>query len=318
MIRRCTSIALILASVPASADVLLTGIVEDVDAQTIEMPSLPGGWQRRVEWMAQEGSEVAIGDVVVRVDPGDLISQEEQARTDLDKIRLSSERRIDELRLEVLDMRKTLAQAESDARIAELDAGIPQNTIPLLDYERYQLTFETARKSLIRSQAELLNKEAELEDAIRESELEVRQAEAAYERIRLALDATEIRAQKSGFIIYGENRWTGRKVFPGDTLFSGFRIASIASREDLQIRFWVHEADILEVRDGGDVDVIADAQGSESFNAEISWLSSPAINREDWSGSGYFQALAMPTNGIPENVMPGMSVMGLLVRREND
>ena len=82
-------------------------------------------------------------------------------------------------------------------------------TIPLLDYERYQLTFETARKNLIRSQAELLNKEAELEDALRESELEVRQAEAAYERIRLALDATEIRAQKSGFIIYGENRWTG-------------------------------------------------------------------------------------------------------------
>ena len=317
MPRFISLLALVLAA-PAWSDVLLTGIVEDVDAQTIEMPSLPGAWQRRVEWMVREGSEVAAGDIVVRLDPGDLISREEQARTDLEKSRLSAARRIDELRLEVLDMEKTLAQAESDVRLAELDAGLPKNTIPLLDYERYQLTYETARKNLVRSQAELLNKQAELADTVNESGLELRQAESSYERIRSALDATEIRAEKSGFIIYGENRFTGKKVFPGDTLYSGFKIASIASRNDLQIRFWVHEADALQITDGGTVVVIADAQGSGSFEAIVSWMSSQAINRDDWSNSGYFQVLATPTNGIPDAVMPGMSVMGLLNREGMD
>jgi hypothetical protein len=72
----------------------------------------------------------------------------------------------------------------------------------------------------------------------------------------------------------------------------------------------VHEADIREVGAGDALDVIADAQGSEAFTTRISWLSSQAINKDDWSDSGYFQVLAEPTAGMPPGVMPGMSVMG--------
>mgnify|MGYP000449935387 CR=1 FL=1 len=130
------------------------------------------------------------------------------------------------------------------------------------------------------------------------------------EQAQAALDATEIRATKAGFMIYGENPYNGKKIFPGETHYSGFQIAQIASREDLQIRFWVHEADIREIGEGDAVDVIADAQGSKAFTTRISWLSSQAINKEDWSDSGYFQVLAKPTDGMPQGVMPGMSVMG--------
>lgn len=311
MIRPFISLVVcLLASAGLRAAPLLTGVVEDVNAQTIEMPSLPGAWQRQVEWMAREGSEVAVGDLVVRLDPGDLISREEQLRTDLEKRRLSAARRIDELRLELLDAQSVLAQAESAVRLAELDAVIPASTIPLLDYERYQLTLETARKALVRAQADLLNKEAELRDVEAESKLEVQQAESSYERIRRALEATEIRAEKPGFVIYGENPWTGKKVFPGETLFSGFKVASVASREDLQLRFWVHEADFLRIGLGQRIMILPDAQGSVPFEAEISWASSQATEKQDWSDGGYFEAFARPLTEVPENVMPGMSVMG--------
>lgn len=304
-------VMLLLAPYIASAGTLLTGIVEDSSAQTIEMPSLPGSWQRRIDWMVDEGAEVAIGDLVVRLDPGDLIAREEQARTDLEKVRMTAKRRIDELKLEVMDNEKAVARAASDVRLAELDAVIPAATIPRLDYERYQLTLETAKKTLIRSQAELLNKQSELDDVIRETELEIQQAESGYERIRLALAATEIRAEKAGFMIYGENPFTGKKVFPGETLYSGFTIASIASREDLQIRFWVHEADILELGPGQQLEVAADAQGSSPFLASLTWTSSQAVEKQDWSDSGYFEALARPLTPLPAEIMPGMSVMGL-------
>ena len=311
MTRRIISLlALAAATATANAEALLTGVVEDVNAQTIEMPSLPGAWQRRIEWMAPEGSEVAIGDVVVRLDPGDLIAREEQLRTDLEKRRLSAERIVDEIRLEVLDAQNLLADSESAVRIAELDASIPLTTIPKLDYDRYQLALEINRKNLIRAQAQLLIKQDQLEDVIRENALEVQQAESRYNRIKAALDATEIRAEKAGFMIYGENSFNGRKIFPGETHYSGFEIAQIASREDLQIRFWVHEADIREIGEGDGIDVIADAQGSEPFSTLVSWQSNQAINKEDWSDSGYFQVLARPVDGLPSSVMPGMSVMG--------
>ena len=85
------AMAALVLGAPAQSRPLLTGVVEDSSAQTIEMPSLPGAWQRRIEWMAQEGAEVAAGEVVVRLDPGDLIAQEEQARTDLEKKRLAAD-----------------------------------------------------------------------------------------------------------------------------------------------------------------------------------------------------------------------------------
>lgn len=294
----------------AAAGPLLTGVVEDVDAQTIEMPALPGAWQRRIEWMAKEGTRVATGDVVVRLDPGDLISQEEQTRTDLEKTRLAAVRRENELRLEVLDAEKALAQARSRVRVAELDAALPASTIPRLDYERYQLELETSRQALVRAQAEVLTKERELEDVIAENALEVAKAASTYERIKAALDATEIRAEKAGFIIYSQNRFTGRKVFPGETLFTGFEIASIASREDLQLRFWVHEADLLAVTPGQLMEITPDAVGAEPFEARVARTSSQAIRREDWGDGGYFEIVAEPLAAVPSAIMPGMSVMG--------
>ena len=293
-----------------SAGPLLTGVVEDVEAQTIEMPSLPGSWQRRIEWMAQEGSQVAVGDVVVRLDPGDLISQEQQNRAELEKRRFEAARRIDELRLQLLEAEAEMDRAASAVRLAELDAVIPASTIPRLDYERYQLTLETANKALVRAQAQVLNKQAELEDVQEETQLEIQQAESAYARIRDALQATEIRAQKAGFVIYGSNPFTGKRIFPGETLFSGFEIASVASREDLQLRFFVHEADILRVAVGQAVRVTADALGGAPFQAQVIWASNQAVEREDWSDGGYFEAVAEPLDGIPGELMPGMSVLG--------
>lgn len=319
MTRLITSLlALLLAFGTAVAEPLLTGVVEDVNAQTIEMPSLPGGWQRRIEWMAPEGSQVEVGDAVVKLDPGDLISREEQARTDLEKRRLSAERSIDELKLEVLDAEKALAEAESDVRLAALDARLPEGTIPKLDYDRYQLALETANKNRVRAQAQLLIKQEELQDVVEETTLEVRQAESNYDRIKSALDATEIRAEKAGFMIYGENPFNGKKIFPGETLYSGFQIAQIASREDLQIRFWVHEADIRAINQGDNIEVIADAQGSQPFVTTVSWTSSQAVNKEDWSDSGYFEVLASPETGVSRGVMPGMSVMGVRGPAEQD
>lgn len=299
-----------------SAGPLLTGVVEDVKGQTIEMPSLPGSWQRQIAWMAPEGSRVEAGDVVVRIEPGDLVAQEEQTRTDFEKARLAAARRIDELKLLLLDAETELARAESAVRLAELDAVIPASTIPLLDYERNQLTLETAQKALVRAQAEVLNRQAELRDVEAETALEISKAESLYDRISDALAATEMRAAKAGFVIYGENPWTGRKVFPGETLYASFHIASVASREGLQLRFWVHEADFLDVGLGKRVRVITDAQGLPPFEAEISWTSSQAEEKEDWGDGGYFEVSAHPVGMVPDGIAPGMSVLGEILDPE--
>ena len=295
----------------AAAEPLITGIIEDVEAQTIEMPSLPGAWQRRIEWMAPEGSQVNAGDLIIRLDPGSLISEEEKARVDLEKMQFNVDKRINELQLEVLQAEQDVLRAESAVRLAELDAVIPVETIPRLDFERYQLTLATAQQTLARSQTDLKNKRAELADQRQQAALELRQAELNFARMREALGGTEIRANNSGYQNNGEIFFTGKKVFPGDTLYSGFLIASVAGREDLRVKFWLHEADFLKVHAGQRLTVIADAEGTEAFDVEIERRSTQAIDKEDWSDSGYFEAIAKPIGTMPAAIMPGMSVLGI-------
>ncbi|MEL6948733.1 MAG: HlyD family efflux transporter periplasmic adaptor subunit [Pseudomonadota bacterium] len=295
----------------AEAGPLLTGVIEDVNAQTIEMPSLPGAWQRRIEWMAEEGTRVKAGDLVVKLDPGTLIAEEEQARTDLEKRRFTAARGVDELKLQVLDAEQLLAFETSNVALAELDAIIPEETIPRLDFERYQLALSIYQQSRTRAEQELENRRAALRDEQRQAALEIEQAERTYNRIRDALTATEIRADKAGFMIYAENPFTGRKIYPGDTLYAGLKIASVASRDDLQVRLWIHEADFREVEPGQRLEIAADAQGIETFPATISWRSSQAITREEWSDSGYFEAFAKPGVSLPAAIMPGMSVLAV-------
>ncbi|MEL7022802.1 MAG: hypothetical protein AAGL69_03580 [Pseudomonadota bacterium] len=298
-------------SCSVEATPLLTGVIEDVAAQTIEMPSLPGGWQRRIEWMAPEGAEVSAGELVVRLDPGTLIGEEEKTRADLEKIRFTATRRVDEAQLAVLDAEQALSLASAETRIAKLDAVIPEQTIPRLDFERYQLTFETAQQTERRAEQALTNLRAKLADAEREAALDIEQAEIEYQRIRDALAATEIRAERGGYVIYAENPFTGRKIYPGDTLYGGLQIASVANRQDLRVRFWIHEADYLEFDQGRRLTVATDAQGIDAFAAEIEWRSSQALEKQDWSDGGYFEAYARPLTPLPVQIMPGMSVLGV-------
>ncbi|MDA0792023.1 MAG: hypothetical protein O2780_21520, partial [Proteobacteria bacterium] len=141
----------------------VTGVVEDADAQIIEMPVLPNAWQSRIAWMAPEGTTVKVGDTVVRLDPGSLLTNEDQARTEYERKGLESKREIAELELQILDGEIALAQAESAVRLARIDAGIPVDATRKLDHDRAQLALATAEQVLLRARAQLAAKGQELE-----------------------------------------------------------------------------------------------------------------------------------------------------------
>lgn len=290
----------------------LTGVVEDGEAQTVEMPRLPGSWQRSIEWMAPEGSTVSVGDVIVRLDPGRLITMEEQATIDLEGKRQENERRQAELDLAIMDTETAVLQAESAVRLARIDAEVPPTATSRLIHSRAQLTLATAEQVLERAHAELADKRAESAGAQESMKLEVARAGLEAKRLHDALERTRVHATKAGFLIYAEGEFTGRKVFPGDTLSSGVPIAHVASREDLRFRFQVHEADIFKLPVGARIVVVADAIPTPSVVATVEWTSNHALEREAWSRGGYFDVTAVPVEGMPNMFMPGMSVMAEL------
>lgn len=305
--------ALVACSV-AAAPPYLTGVVDDADSQVIEMPRLPGMWQRQVAWLAAEGSTVAPGDLVVRLDPGDLIARGEAAQTDLEQRRLQAERQLAQTLLAILDAQTAVIEAESAVRLARIDAGIPANATRQLDHDRDQLDLATAEQALARARATLSDKKEQHAEAQPVNAMAIASAEANWRRLRDAIARTEIRADRSGLFIHGENPFTGTKIFAGETLPPTIRIAEVASRNELRFRFWIHEADILKVPVGTGLTVTADAIPSLSIGAHVDWTSKQATMRSEWSPGGYFELLAVPVETVPAALIPGMAVMGAVRR----
>ena len=297
------------ATLADAAPPYLTGVVEDAESQIIEMPRLPGMWQRQIAWLAPEGSTVAPGDIVVRLDPGDLISQAEAAQTELEEGRVQTERQRAATLLAILDADTAVVEAEAAVRLARIDAEIPAHAARRLDHDRDQLDLATAEHALERARSTLADKRDQHARSEPVTRLMVARRESDRDRLQQAIARTEIRADRSGLFIHGENPFTGAKVFAGETMPATAKIAEVASRKALRFRFWVHEADIRKLAVGSLIVVTPDALPARSVEARVDWTSKQAATRNEWSPGGYFELVAIPTGPNLEDLIPGMSLM---------
>ena len=302
----------IFAVVSWADTILLTGEIEDGDAQSVEMPRLPGSYARQIAWMAPEGSLVEPGDLIVELDPGDLESQLEQAEVSIEAQITSSESQEATHELRIFDATTNLIRSESSLEAARLDSMVPKETVPELTHDRNRLSLANAINSLERS---LRSIDEAMEAREKDRPMALRDLENAKnekERMERALEHTKYYADQSGLVIYGENRLTGLKIFPGESYGSGTTILIVASREDLQFRFWVHEADIRKISLDDEVVVSPDAAGDAQIRTKVTWMSNQAATRNDWSKAGYYELVTEPLDPIPVVYIPGMSILGVI------
>ena len=291
----------------------LTGVVVDGDSQSIEMPRLPFTWRRQVAWLAPEGSFVDVGDVVVRIDPGNLIEEEERLEAAYEEQLVTAETQRAVGRLGIIDAEIALEGARFTRELALLDAKVPATVATQLNHDRAQLALENAENALRLTEKTLADAQQKLDELIPVLNLRVETAEARWLRVKAAINRLEIRAERRGVIIYAENEFSGMKVFAGETLQPGHVIATVAARDQLQFVFWVHDADINQVRAGQVLAVIADALPNIVVQAQVDWVANYADTREDWSQGGYFKLVAKPLSSIPETLVPGMAVSAEII-----
>ncbi len=201
------------------------GTLEAVKATPVAVPmGVPGPF--RIGWVAQDGSRIKQGDVVIRFDPSaiekrliDAEDELKEARLTLEKNRIEGSAELRKLerdaalaRLELEDAKqfqKKDAQLFSRADIieSEIDQGLAQ------EREEHARSTRQTREKLSGTEAALL-------------QIKIRQADAKISQARAALQALTVTAPHDGVLILKRN-WRGDTTRVGDSVWNGQPLAEI-------------------------------------------------------------------------------------------
>jgi HlyD family secretion protein len=260
---------------------LLSGEVGSAGGEIIVVPRIPN-WQTSIQTIVKDGTRVEAGDVVAELDSTQFSSGLEQRRQTLTDSIQSIAQQIARNEAELTQKAYDLEQRRVAARKAETRARIPQEILPLRDWEESQLAFRRAATELEKAENDL-----EAERRSGEAELaNLRLTKAGAEReiaiAESAIESLTLRAQSSGLLVIGENENTGRRFQKGDTVWTGQKIASIPDLSALRVTAKVIDVDDGRVAPGMKVEIVIDAFPEKTFAGRVATVGivAEALSRE--------------------------------------
>jgi HlyD family secretion protein len=298
---------------------LLTGDLRAVRSVSLNTPR--GEGELQIRWMAEDGSEVEEGDRLVEFDASRLIQTIEERRLKLRQAENDRESRERSAAAEAERKRVAVEKAAVEAEKARIDAVVPRELRPAVEWRKFQATWQEKKAALEKARLEreayAVTSRSEIATA-RATEDKARREVAAAEK---ALGSASLVAPKAGIFLVG-NFWQWgpegpRKLQPGDTVWSGYTVGTIPDPSEMEVQAALAESDHGRVAPGMKARCILDTYPDRVFEGRVEEVGSVA--RE--SGRGWFSSATRP--GFPVRVSlartdplmrPGLSVRVEVVR----
>jgi HlyD family secretion protein len=298
---------------------LLTGELRAVRSQSIVSPR--GEGEMQIRWMAEDGADVAAGDRLVELDSARLIQTIEDRRLRLQQAVIDRESKERNALAEAERKKAATDKAEVEAEKAELDAVVPRELRPAVDWHKFQATWQEKKAAFEKARLE-----QEAGDVAARADIEA--ARAAEEKARRDLEAAEkalasmsLAAPTAGVFLVG-NFWQWgpegpRKLQPGDRVWPGYTIGTIPDPTDMEVQAALAEADLGRIAPGMKTRCILDTYPRRAFAGEVAEIGSVAAE----GGRGWWASATKA--GFPVRVSlartdplmrPGLSVRVEVVR----
>jgi RND family efflux transporter MFP subunit len=273
----------------------------------IEMPV-------KIAWLAEDGSHVKEGDVVVRFDPTDF----EKELADGEADRSSAQSKIQQA---TVTSESTLKNLDRDAEMAGRE----------LDYAReFQSKDEDifSRSDIIESEIdELLATERQshavdsrgIHEELSQVELDLldiekRKAQIKIDKAETGLDSLELVAPHDGILVL-EERWDGPMTV-GAMVWRGNPVAELPRLEEMEAKVYVLEADAGGLTEGLSATVRLEAHPGHEFAATVKQVDALPSRRVRWSPVQYFAVKLELETTDPELMKPGGRVVATLTFEE--
>jgi multidrug resistance efflux pump len=280
------------ARAPLTLDVWTTGEFKATRVVSLAAPSTGGGL--RLIRLADTGTAVKAGDVVMEFDPAEQQYALEQAMTELAEAEQNVIISQAQMKAQVARDEVGLLNARYAVRRGELDARTPERLLPGNDYKKRQLSLDEARRRLTQSERDIVSRRTTREAGLSIQEEGRNRSKINADRAQSIIDSLVVRAPIDGLVLVRENRdATGGVFFSGmslpeyrlgDTIPPGRSIVDVSDTADMEITARVNEQERTMLVVGQPAVVRANALPGQRLAARITALSGVAVRSRDQAG----------------------------------
>ncbi len=235
----------------------------------------------------REGQAAGAGQTLARLDASEALARLEQARANLERSERQSAQLDRSLRVAETTLPAELKRAQAglrragnlrqdaarnDRRYAALAA---RGVVAAKEREAVDLNYQNAVAAHSEASAAVESAQANLGklDALRQdlaaARAAARQAEAAVRQAEIQLAYCELRAPFGGIIV-------SRSLEPGEIVTPGQTVLSLSDLSRVELKIYVDETSIGQVRQGQAVNVRVDSLAGRSLAGRVSYISPEA------------------------------------------
>lgn len=223
---------------------LLTGELVPTRATPIVVPRTRA-WNVQIRWLAEDGAEVELGEVLVEFDKSSLASR-------LEDLRISAVESADTLsrtRVEgeasgaerVLELERTRIELEK----ARLAATVPEDLLSRREFQDRQLALRRAEIAFVKARDNLDTHQTTNRANVDIKQIALDKSIRQIDQLERDIEALSPKAPERGFALIESHPWERRKFAVGDTLWPGMTVLTLPDLASLQV-----EAKLIDVDDG--------------------------------------------------------------------
>jgi multidrug resistance efflux pump len=273
-------------------DVRATGELRPERIVPLSAP--PAGSMLRVVRLAETGTAVKAGDVVIEFDPADQQYLVEQTESELAEVEQGLVRMRAEQDAQVAQDQVDLLTSRFDVRRTELDARVPVRLITAVDSKKRALAVEDAKRRLAQIEHDAKARSVTNRATLAVVEERRNRSRLSVERAKQIIESLIVRSPIDGVVVVKENRdATGGRFLAGvslpeyrtgDSVSSGRPVLDIAGTGNMEIRVKVSEQERPNIAAGQAAQVHADALPGRAFGARITAIAGFATKAGDLGG----------------------------------
>ncbi len=306
-----------------------TGDLRASRSVMIQAPPVGGGLLRLLT-MAETGTAVHAGDVILEFDPTEQQYALEQAESEV----AEADQQITKLQADrdaqVAQDRVDLLVAQFDVRRAELDARLDRDLIAPSEYEKRQLSLDEARRKLAQIQESVKSRAETSRAGLAVAEEARTKSRLAAQRARQNIDSLVVKSPMDGFVVARDNRdanggfFYSGMVLPeyraGDNVFPGRPVADVFDLSQMDIRGKVNEQQRVNVAAGQAATVEAASLPGVRLTAKVTAVSGAAQSDFFGSSSGPLRDfdVTLRLDRPDARLRPGVSVRLVLAGKRVD